>query len=439
MPLRLRLTGTPSLTPLCHDLKDLADDKYHANELRSNGRTLYVKLRSACCMASRESARNEHRRSAAAWVGAALAADLTELGASALKDRLLGQFLPAGSAGRPGPVRVADVLDLKRVLDRARKLATTVPGLAAVNLAAASVLQTRAQAGAEPSTSTWHGITPPGSISKSRTSSESVSMPPTRSRAGTSVGARVPQPTALEQRAADYLAHAERLANPPPPRAGLPDHPSMRSDEFLALATSFPVSDLLTPGELRLHASFLAQARPLLDAVAPSWQSMGVHELMHFVQRLMNMHRTVYGYEAVEVRFERSLDDVAALSADGAHVALPIGQSETLDHLDVFVHHLVYGLALRYQHHLADAMDSADGSDRALASILRANRLVPMDRSHLVRQFGMRRPAARQAWQASASHRHATALADLVAASAYAALSNDASRLPRMARLGKRR
>lgn len=405
MPQRIRLPDKPTLTRLCHDLQAVADHKHQANELRSNGRTLHIKLRSACCLCSRESARHDHRQRAVALVGAGLAAELGELGASALKDHLLRQFLPDAGARRPAPVRLRDVLALAQVLERARKLATSLPGLLAVKLAAASVLYAR------------HAGAP---VDHPDSSPEPTLLP-------------------LEQRAAEYLAQALRIAQRHGRPPASPDSRLVLPDAFLRLAASFPVDELISPAELQRLERFLALARPLLARVAPVWRSMEVHELMKVVEQLAHMHRATYGYEVVEVHFDSRLTEVATLSADGVHVTLPTGQTDAVDQFDVFIHHLAYGLTLRYQHHLAASEATAATSDRALARLLRATQWVPMDRPSLGRQGGMSRPAARAAWLSSASHRHATALADLIAAPAFAALPNDESRLPRMARLGRNR
>ncbi len=444
MPLRIRLPAKPSLLQLSHQLQAVADDTHQANELRSDGRTLYVKLRSACGFSSRESVRNDHRRRAVALVGAGLAADLADLGASALKDQLLRKFLPEGGAGRPAPVRVADVLALERVVARAHELAATLPGLTAVNQAMAAVWQARTAAsppppGTQGTQGKTRGITPSWSTSRSSQPSVSIATPYTASRAGTPVSIPALESMPLGQRAAEFLHLAEHIARPPVPSAGSNGDERVLPKEFLALAASFSTGDLLSPGELARHEAFLRQATPLLQTTAPAWQTMPVEALQRVVEQLVHLHRACHGYETVEVQFTSQLRDAPALSGDGTQVLLPTGRPDNIDHFDEFVHHLVHGLTLRYQHHLATRLPVIAPGEQILARIMRASQRVPMDRRSLVQQFGMPWSQARQAWLASPSRRHATALADLVSARAYAALPDDDARLPRMARLGRRR
>ena len=173
MPLRVRVPHPPTLTPLCRDLRVVADEQHQGNELRFNGRSLYVKLRSACWTSSRESSRDDHRQRALALVREGLAADLDELGAGVLKDRLLAQFLPPGRPGRAAPVRVGDVLLLARVVDRARQSATSrLSGVEAVEQAAGIVAAARERSAIRLCAPT--GFRPAPAIPTSRTPSEST-------------------------------------------------------------------------------------------------------------------------------------------------------------------------------------------------------------------------------------------------------------------------
>ncbi len=443
MPLRVRLNHPPALTPLCRDLRIVADEQHHDNELRFNGSALYVKLRSARWSSSREASRNEHRLRALALVREGLGAELTQLGASVLRDRLLAQFLPSGSAGRTAPVRVGAVLALARVLDRARQLTPRMSGIEAVEQAAGLVDADAERSEVQLLTPTRLRLAP--ALPKSRTPSESKPSVPVLPKPVVSVQDSKKVALSLQERARTFLARAEQVAAS---HAKLPASPRSRRslpDDFLAQAASFTTADLLTPRELLHQRSFLDLARPLIEQVAPRWRTLPVSEVSAFVQQLMNLHRTTYGYDELEVRFLNELRDTAVLSADGLHLALPIGNPDTVDNFDVFVHQLIYGLSLRYQRHLAasaagaEASDAADARDLALARIMRAHQLVPMDRQQLAEQFGMRVSAARQAWQSGASHRHATALADPASSLAYAALPEGEPRLPRMAYLGRHR
>lgn len=439
MPLRLRVNAKPTLTQLSREIQAVADEHHRANELRSNGRTLYIKLRSACCGTTRESSRNEHRRRAVALVGAGLAAELTRFGASELADHLMQQFLPAAGNGRAAPVRIADVLDLQRVVDRARELPASVPGPSAVKAAADFVLRTRSLRRPGDPAPARHEITPSWSLSKSQVPSQSLVTPQTRTRASASLSAMLPPPSSLDERAAEFLAQAERATQWPVPKAGATDSRRVLPDGFLARAASFTVDDLLSPTELLRHEVFMAQARPLMTRVAPLWRAMLPADMVEVIEQLIGMHRVAYGYESVDVHFARDAGEAAILSPDGARVQVPVGRTEIVDNFDEFVHQLVYGLALRYQHHLARQGPRAAADDRPLALIMRASQRLPLEPRPLVEQFGMQRAAARQAWLASPSRRHANALADLVAAHAFASLPDDVSRLPRMARQGRHR
>lgn len=413
MPLRVRPATASTLAELCRDLR-AADDKHPARELRSDGRTLYIKLRSAGCLFSRDSVRDTHRRHAVALVAQCLDRDLAPLGASHLAEGLLGQFLPGTRAGQPAPVRIAHVLDLERVVDRARRLAAHLPSFVAVRTAAACVLEARGV-----------GIDLP-------------SAPGPQAPAPASSATAEPRRPPFSWRAEDLLAQSRRMAQAPQALARSPDGRPILSAGYLHLAASFPVDELLTSQERERHERFLSQAGPELAKAGPAWRTLEVAQVKAFVERLVHLHRVTYGYDAVEVLFSRHQREAPALSADGARVVLPTRQPLEDDRFDEFVHYLVHGLTLRYQHHLADRLAAASGSERALASLLRAHQLVPMNRDTLVRRYGLGWRAAREAWLSSPSHRHATALADRVAAWAYASLPDGESRLPPMAGPGKR-
>ncbi len=403
MPLRVRLAQPSTLAQLCRDLHAVADPQHHARELRSDGRTLYVKLRSACCLFSRDGARDTHRRRAVALVGECLGRDLKALGAADLTDRLLTQFLSGTGAGRPAPVRIADVLALERVVERAHRLAAHLPSYVAVKTAAACVLETR----------------PARPVAAIPPSLATVSTP------------------SASQRAAELLSHARRIADGPAGLAGSRDPRPALPGEFLHLAASFTADDLLTPQEIRLHDSFVAQARPLLEKAGPAWQAFTVPELATLVEQLVHLHRVTFGYDAVEVQFDRRLREAPAWCAPGAPVVLPTRQPDDDDAFDEFVHHLVHGLTLRYQHHLAARLPPPGDPGWTLACLMRAHQLVPMDRHQLARRYDIKWTAAREAWLTSPSYRHANALADRVSALAYAALPDGKARLPRLAEPGK--
>lgn len=435
MPLRVPLSGQPTLAQLCHDLKVVAHDKHHDNELRSNGRSLYIKLRSACCTWRRESARHDHRRRAVALVRERFEAALDDLGAGFMKERLVIEFLPAAGAGRAAPVRVRDVIALDQLVAHARRLAVRLSGPLAVMLAAATARQTQAawRLPAQPRFPTdLPALSPPlarGELVCQNATSSKVQRSPARVALGLSFG----------QRATDLLDAAERLAARPERPAGSPDHRRLMPEEFLALAASFPSEQLITPAEQRRIDHFMGHAGPILDKVTSDWRAIEPQQQLDIVQGLVRTHQVSYGYGAVEVHFDGRLHGAARLSPDGARVILPVAHEDVTRNFDEFIHLLVYGLTLRHQRHLATHLDTVHEADLELARLMRAHQLVPMDTQQLVQAFSLRLPAAREAWLSSASHRHATALADLVAGRVYAALPRHTSRLPRLAHLGASR
>lgn len=422
MPLRVSLTGQPTLAQLCHDLKVVANDAHLDNELRANGRSLYIKLRSASCAWRRESARLAHRGRAVALVRERFVAALDELGVGFMKDQLLAEFLPGAGGGRPAPVRVRDVLVLEELVSHTRRLATRLSGPVAVMQAISQARQARQALG-------------PREAAPVPSVQPELPVLPVLAKQAT-------QASTFEQRASHFLAEAEAVAQAgriAAPRAQPPGPPPGRRpvpERSWSMATSFTSGELVTAAEQRRLDHFMERAGPLIDKVTPSWRSMQPQQQLEAVEQLVRQHQASYGYGAVEVHFDGDVHAVARLSANGVHLTLPIARADVTRNFDEFVHLIIYGLALRHQHELAMHLPAVAAEDLALARIMRASHLVPMDKQVLASEFGMRAAAAREAWASSASHRHATALADAVAARAYAALPDDASRLPPMALIG---
>lgn len=426
MPLRVPLQGQPTLAQLRRDLEAVAKDRYHDNELRSDGRSLYIKLRSACCAWRRESARHDHRRRAVALVRERFAAALDELGAGFMKDRLLAQLMPEAGGRRPAPVRVQDVLALEELVAHARRLATRLSGPLAVMMAVSSARKSAGRGEDVPVEATLPG-------GRTTPISRCVATTSRPGSASVSVSTSALQP-AFEQRACNLLTEAERIAAGHARSEGSPGSRRCLPEGFLSLSASFAIGELVTAAEQRRIDHFMRQAGPLLDKVTPQWTTMLPQQQLETVEQLVRLHQASYGYGAVEVHFDGALHGAARLSANGIHVTLPVARADVTRNFDEFVHLLAYGLTLRHQHQLAARLPTSPDADMALARIMRACQLVPMDKKGLVDAFGMRLPAAREAWLSGAVHRHATAMADIISARAYAALPNDESRLPAMAR-----